>query len=47
VVKVSRRERDLDETLTAKPGYALVGVVRAPHALEAGDRLLDARNTGK
>jgi voltage-gated potassium channel len=30
VVKVSRRRRDLDETLTAKPGYALVGVVRVP-----------------
>ena len=30
MVKVSRRERDLDETLTAQPGYALVGVVRVP-----------------
>jgi voltage-gated potassium channel len=30
VVKVSRRERDLDETLAAQPGYALVGVVRVP-----------------
>jgi voltage-gated potassium channel len=30
VVKVSRRARDLDETLTTKPGYALVGVVRVP-----------------
>lgn len=30
MVRVSRRQRDLDETLTTKPGYALVGVVRVP-----------------
>jgi len=30
VVKVSRQRRDLDETLTAQPPYALVGVVRVP-----------------
>ena len=30
MVKVRPRERDLDETLTAQPGYALVGVVRVP-----------------
>jgi voltage-gated potassium channel len=32
VVKVRRRRGDLDETLTAQPGYALVGVVRVPEA---------------
>jgi voltage-gated potassium channel len=32
VVKVSRRRSDLDETLTAQPGYALVGVLRIPEA---------------
>ena len=32
MVKVRPRERDLDETLTAQPGYALVGVVRVPEA---------------
>ena len=32
MVKVSRQRRDLDETLTAQPGYALVGVVRVPEA---------------
>jgi hypothetical protein len=69
VVKVSRRRRDLGETLTAQPPYALVGVVRVPEldivlgvvregrllrvdapeadAIEAGDRLLYVRNTGK
>ena len=59
MVKVSRRRRDLDETLTAQPPYALVGVVRVPggwllrvdapeaDALEAHDRLLYVRNTGK
>jgi hypothetical protein len=82
VVKVSRRRRDLDETLTAQPPYALVGVVGVPEvqispmraiwrrvaiallgvvrdgrllrvdspeadAIEAGDRLLYVRNTGK
>ena len=31
MVKVSR-QRDLDDTLTAQPGYALVGVVRVPEA---------------
>ena len=30
MVKVSRQRRDLDETLTAQPPYALVGVVRVP-----------------
>jgi voltage-gated potassium channel len=30
VVKVRRRRSDLDETLTAQPGYELVGVVRVP-----------------
>jgi voltage-gated potassium channel len=32
VVKVSRRGSDLEEPLTAKPGYALVGVLRIPEA---------------
>jgi voltage-gated potassium channel len=32
VVKVSRRGSDLDEPLTAQPGYALVGVLRIPEA---------------
>ena len=32
MVKVSRQRRDLDETLTAQPGYALVGIVRVPEA---------------
>jgi len=32
VVKVRRRRSDLDETLTAQPGYELVGVVRVPEA---------------
>lgn len=30
MVKISRRRRDLDETLTGKPSYALVDVVRVP-----------------
>ena len=30
--KLAVGERDLDETLTAQPGYALVGVVRVPEA---------------
>jgi len=30
VVKANRRRSDLDETLTALPGYALVGVMRVP-----------------
>jgi voltage-gated potassium channel len=30
VVKASRRRSDLDETLTAQPSYALVGVLRVP-----------------
>ena len=30
MAKVSRRGRDLDETLTAQPSYALVGVLRVP-----------------
>ncbi|WP_343572469.1 potassium channel family protein [Mycobacterium sp.] len=30
MVRVSRRERDLDETLTTKPGYALTAVLRIP-----------------
>jgi voltage-gated potassium channel len=32
VVKISRRGSDLDEPLTAQPGYALVGVLRVPEA---------------
>jgi voltage-gated potassium channel len=32
VVKVSRRRSDLEETLTAQPAYALVGVLRIPEA---------------
>jgi voltage-gated potassium channel len=32
VVKASWRRRGLDETLTAQPGYALVGVLRIPEA---------------
>lgn len=32
MVRVSRRGSDLDETLTTKPGFALVGVVRVPEA---------------
>jgi voltage-gated potassium channel len=32
VVKVNPRARDLEEPLTAQPGYALVGVVRVPEA---------------
>ena len=32
MVKVRRRRSDLDETLTAQPGYELVGVVRVPEA---------------
>jgi voltage-gated potassium channel len=32
VVRVSRRGSNLDETLTTKPGFALVGVVRVPEA---------------
>jgi voltage-gated potassium channel len=30
VAKSSRRRGDLDETLTAQPSYALVGVLRVP-----------------
>jgi voltage-gated potassium channel len=32
VVKVSPRPRDVEEPLTAQPGYALVGVLRVPEA---------------
>ena len=32
MVKVSRRRSDLDESLTAQPDYALVGVVRIPES---------------